>query len=378
MSIQVISRVLSGAPVGPVKTLLLVVMADFADDDGWCYPSVATLARKVRISERTVQRAMREMQADGLLDILENAGPGGSNRYRVNTDYAALGGDRMTPPLPEGGDTGVTGGVTLVTPGGDTGDTLTVIEPSEEPSENERESAGADAQGRAALPRGAGQEAFKAAFARWPTFTSDSTPAAERAWDALAPDDRIAAAAAIDRYVAAVRADGRKLTCAFAVYLTERRWEKLPEEPAEPVRLQPFGPDWTALRFALLARGPLPTLPAPSIFIAGLIAAGGEAGERERLAHRARHGFPAVAALDAAGRDRRPVAVPDDLAEAVAALVSAVRPATRGGETDLGWRRALAERGMPAPPDTPGMDVAFWPAESPEVFLQGMVAKWAS
>lgn len=147
MSVFVMSAVWKHAPVEQGQLLVLLALADFADDDGWCFPAVDTLAAKSRMAGRSVQRAIRAMQEAGFLHVEANAGPGGANRYRVDTAALsqAKGGDKLSPhDGGEGGDTGVTGGVTSATGGGDTGVTLTVIEPSEEPSV-EREGAGARA-----------------------------------------------------------------------------------------------------------------------------------------------------------------------------------------------------------------------------------------
>ena len=51
----------------PSLKLVLMALADAADDEGQCWPSVRTIAVKCCISERTVQRVMKEFKAMGLL-----------------------------------------------------------------------------------------------------------------------------------------------------------------------------------------------------------------------------------------------------------------------------------------------------------------------
>lgn len=109
--------------------LVLLALADFANDQGTCWPSVSTVADKARISERHAQRILRELVQSGELVCLPNEGPKGANLYVVENVSTP---DKMSPP----GDIGVAGGVTSATKGGDIHVTRTVIEPSIEPSSN--------------------------------------------------------------------------------------------------------------------------------------------------------------------------------------------------------------------------------------------------
>lgn len=65
------------------KLLVALALADCADDDGYCFPSIDYLARKARTSTRGVQEACRELQLDGRLGIEIGAGRNGTNLYRV-------------------------------------------------------------------------------------------------------------------------------------------------------------------------------------------------------------------------------------------------------------------------------------------------------
>ena len=43
----------------PTLKLVLMALADAADDQGVCWPSVSTLAKKCTVSTRAVQRSLR-------------------------------------------------------------------------------------------------------------------------------------------------------------------------------------------------------------------------------------------------------------------------------------------------------------------------------
>jgi hypothetical protein len=64
------------------EKLVLLALADCADDEGVCWPSISTLARKCTKSERTVQCCIRSLEQRGHLGRKEIAGKG--CRYLVH------------------------------------------------------------------------------------------------------------------------------------------------------------------------------------------------------------------------------------------------------------------------------------------------------
>lgn len=52
----------------PAELLVLLAMADWADEDGVCYPSYAGVAKRARLSERQVIRVIAKFVASGELD----------------------------------------------------------------------------------------------------------------------------------------------------------------------------------------------------------------------------------------------------------------------------------------------------------------------
>lgn len=63
--------------------LMMMALADFADDELRCYPSNAALARKCRMTPRHANRVIAALVESGELQIRHNAGPHGCNRYRL-------------------------------------------------------------------------------------------------------------------------------------------------------------------------------------------------------------------------------------------------------------------------------------------------------
>jgi hypothetical protein len=64
--------------------LLHLALADFANDEGTCFPSQKTLAKKARCSENFVRVAIRRMVKDGFVEILEAAhGRGNAITYQL-------------------------------------------------------------------------------------------------------------------------------------------------------------------------------------------------------------------------------------------------------------------------------------------------------
>lgn len=109
--------------------LVLLALADHADELGYAFPSVATLAKKARLTERQTWNVIRALRAAGELTVEAGGGRGRSNRYRVtlsetkNTENVSLNSATQNPEIHFRGS---------------------VIDPSsEEPSENHHTAADA-------------------------------------------------------------------------------------------------------------------------------------------------------------------------------------------------------------------------------------------
>jgi len=80
----------------PVPKLVLMALADAADDIGVCWPRVSTVAAKCNVSTRTVRRVMQTLAARDLLVSelrYRKDGSCSSNRYRL----LLAGGDNLSP-----------------------------------------------------------------------------------------------------------------------------------------------------------------------------------------------------------------------------------------------------------------------------------------
>jgi len=89
--------------LAPTPKLILMALADAADDHGTCWPSVPTVAAKCSVSDRTVQRGMQTLITSGLIisdQRYRKDGSCSSNRYRLLLER----GDKLSPP-PDTDDT---------------------------------------------------------------------------------------------------------------------------------------------------------------------------------------------------------------------------------------------------------------------------------
>lgn len=95
----------------PLRKLVLIKLADNANDKGECFPSVAYIAEQCEISERSVQNHIKQLEVDGLLKIESRKSENGlnkSNIYYLNfsganaAPYGANGSISGANPAPSG------------------------------------------------------------------------------------------------------------------------------------------------------------------------------------------------------------------------------------------------------------------------------------
>lgn len=83
----------NSAPYKGQTLLALLALADWANDEGYCFPGIRQIAKKSRQSERNAQRCIHRMVRDGLLIVHEAGGGrreggkmGHRPTYQINTD----------------------------------------------------------------------------------------------------------------------------------------------------------------------------------------------------------------------------------------------------------------------------------------------------
>ncbi len=63
--------------------LVLLALADHADDSGKCWPGVESLSIKANLSERQCQRCLRNLEVAGEIKTDPQGGPHGTNLFRI-------------------------------------------------------------------------------------------------------------------------------------------------------------------------------------------------------------------------------------------------------------------------------------------------------
>lgn len=76
------------APCRENSLLILLALADWANDDGVCWPSMQKLADKARVDRRSAQRIVRKLVQQRLISIDE--GGGRANQHQYTVERAAL------------------------------------------------------------------------------------------------------------------------------------------------------------------------------------------------------------------------------------------------------------------------------------------------
>jgi hypothetical protein len=85
MSVGVMTLVWAKFPNSDASvTLIMLALADWSSDAGLSWPSIPTLARKARMSERNARYILRKLETDNFITIIEQRGRNRSNRYQIN------------------------------------------------------------------------------------------------------------------------------------------------------------------------------------------------------------------------------------------------------------------------------------------------------
>lgn len=375
------ARAATDPELKPRDLQVLCVLGRHTDDLGWCRKSQVKMAEEMGCARSTVFDAIERLVKAGYLERHvqeEENGRDSPHVYRVILDpahprvnavrdaddpcrYTGTPADISAPPAgPEPAPPAGPGPA-----------------PKNDPfrtTDSEREERGArDGDGE----QGAGHEARDprtlekrvkrmAARLNWPNWANSSTDWTVVQFAKLSPEERDRAE---ERGAAYLAHCGRK-ALSLGTYFLERKFDDLPEsllrsmaEAEQRVVAPPFGKLWSAVRIARLLAPPGP-LPRASAFVEALMAEDSERGERERLAHRARNGWPAVNDMHRAAENRRGLVVGRDQQwmEPLATTFEAVRV---GSELWRAWEAEHVRRGWPWVPDPGRQEWVYFPAGGP-------------
>ncbi len=137
MSIQAIGWVLDHErETQGVPRLVLIVLANYADEHGECYPSVARIASSCCCSERAVQYALGQLEDKGIIKRALNASVDGRIPANKKPNLYRITGVQNLRPRNGQGRNSRQSGVQSATSRGEAGFTQTVIDPSKNRDES--------------------------------------------------------------------------------------------------------------------------------------------------------------------------------------------------------------------------------------------------
>jgi len=97
MSVRIMSEVFERSKTQGNARLVLLSLADTCSDEGVCFPSIKTIAKKANISEETTRKFLHAFEKIGLVESEERFSPVGrrsSNTYKLN--LSKVGDDELT------------------------------------------------------------------------------------------------------------------------------------------------------------------------------------------------------------------------------------------------------------------------------------------
>ncbi len=86
MSIGVLTEIWRKPPCKGGDLLCLLAIADNADDEGYAWPSMKSIARKAAMSERGAQKCVKKLSDMGLIRIDVGGGRNKTNGYQITTN----------------------------------------------------------------------------------------------------------------------------------------------------------------------------------------------------------------------------------------------------------------------------------------------------
>lgn len=223
---------------------ILVVLANYADESGECFPSISTLAEQTRQSPATVRRRLRDLEEQGFIERVEQFRSNGTqtvNIFRLlmgqNSGSEGMG----VPSQSERGTLSICEGDPLTSERG-TQSSVIGQEPSFEPSYEPIPPLPPEGGVACGLKTDEGDEAnggdapdatqFDAFWGAYPSDPADTEYEAQKAWARLSVADRAKALIALPRYLEHCRTKPLIVRAAKS-YLRNRVFEGFQEAPAK-------------------------------------------------------------------------------------------------------------------------------------------------
>lgn len=209
------------------ELLVMLALADFANDAGECWPSIPILAAKARLTERQTRRVLSKLEEAGeIRRVKSNGGRNRRNHYFITLSENP---DNVTGKELQGKNNSVIGDTKTLTPmSGALNHHRTVNKsganaPQSSPSRRERKLT------RRRDPDPAQVEAFALFYATYPRHADRQT--AQNAWLKLSPNSELQTLimAAVARYAVENESTEQRYIQHPATWLNGRRWE---DEPA--------------------------------------------------------------------------------------------------------------------------------------------------
>lgn len=103
MSIAILAQIWENGPDSKSELLVLMALADFANGEGHCWPSLASIGKKARLKRRQLIILLQKLETDGWFTVRHRHDPSGrqtSSSYQLN--LVKVGGAKNAPS-PEGG-----------------------------------------------------------------------------------------------------------------------------------------------------------------------------------------------------------------------------------------------------------------------------------
>ena len=338
----------------PAAKVVLWHLCDRYNPDFGCFPNQDLLANDCEMSRSSINDQLKTLEDRGLIlrerRKNETTGERLSTRYRFPFEHDF--------PCPESGHGSMSENDQNPCPDSTVvhvrnSDTNLVKEPVREPVK-EREAREKDFEKKKdPNERRRKLAAFKRTFAAYPTFVSDSQDAGEKEWFKLSDDEQQEAEKLLPTWIAETKATGRKRFPAFAVFIRERLWQRLPEKTELPstklLQAKPHGKLFGVYRLCKAIEGPIKNMRAPSAFLQRQIDAGGQKGEQMRLRHLRLNGYPEINAMHENASEHRATSVPVEYEQ----FAEMTRRAPADGELVAAWRDEHSKRGWPWPDDLP-------------------------